>query len=433
MYSLDNTAVKEIDRLTYERHISEQREAQATERRSAIVEKLLEKLPESERTVVTLHYLGEMTTKEIGRFLGVSVNTIHSRLHRARRRLQEEEELLVQEVLGSVQISENLIHNIMRQVADLKPTPPPTTKPVLPWIAFGAAAILIVILLAAGNRHLTRFQKPYSFEAASEPTIEIIDAPIVLDIDSKPDVRNQTGRDASVSEKSITGSQTSQTRLASNTQTDADKFSTSQWIQTNRPYGGIIYGIFLTSNKNLYAAAPTGIYRLAADTTVWTRINTDIPITKFRMPMAEHDGNLYIVSDDKIYVSADNGETWDIFCDRPKGNSIGLIIMDGAQELSSHPSIVMYLAIHNKGVFRSTDAGTQWNLLENGLVNANIHAVTAIGNTVFAGTNKGLYGLNSDTWQRLAAIPSESIYALTAFGNDLYVTTGPNLFLHETT
>ena len=34
--------------------------------------KLLSKLPESERTVVTLYYLGEMTAKEISKFLGVS-------------------------------------------------------------------------------------------------------------------------------------------------------------------------------------------------------------------------------------------------------------------------------------------------------------------------------------------------------------------------
>ena len=48
-------------------------EAEATERRHEIVKKLLEKLPESERTVVTLYYLGEMTMKEISKFLGVSV------------------------------------------------------------------------------------------------------------------------------------------------------------------------------------------------------------------------------------------------------------------------------------------------------------------------------------------------------------------------
>ncbi len=431
MQSLENTSVKEIDRLNYQRYVSEQLETASIERRSTIIEKLLEKLPESERTVVTLHYLGEMSTKEIGRFLGVSVNTIHSRLYRARNRLRSEEELLIRETLGSVQFPSNLMENIMRHVADMTLSPPSTTKPLLPWFALGAAIGLIAILLAAGNRYLIRFQKPYSFEASSELTIEIIDAPIVLDIDSKPDLRSQTGRDIPISENSSTGSQTSETLLPSNTQSDTDQFSTSQWVQTNLPYGGKIYDILVTSDKNLYAAAPTGLYRLAADTTTWTRINTDIPIAKFRMPMAEHANTLYIVSADEIFTSTDNGETWNVFCPRPKGYPAGLIITDGAQTHNSPPSIVMYLAIQNRGVFQSTDAGTQWNLLENGLVNANIHAVTAIGNTVFAGTNDGLYRLNSDTWQQLPGIPSESIYALTGFGNHLYIATGSDIFPTE--
>ena len=431
MQSLENTSVKEIDRLNYQRYVSEQLETAAIERRSTIVEKLLKKLPESERTVVTLHYLGEMSTKEIGRFLGVSVKTIHSRLYRARNRLRGEEEILIREILGSVQFPSNLMENIMRHVADIKLTPPSTTKPLLPWFALGAAVGLIAILLAASNRYLTHFQRPYSFDASSELTIEIIDAPIVLDIDSKPDLRNQAGRDTPISENSSTGSQTSEILLPSNTQSDANQFSTSQWTQTNRPYGGKIYDILVTSDKNLYAAAPTGIYRLDADTTVWTRINTDIPIAKFRMPMAEHANTLYIVSADDIFTSTDNGKTWNGFCPRPKGHPAGLIITDGTQTHNSSPSIVMYLAIQNKGVFQSTDAGTQWNLLENGLVNANIHAVTAIGNIVFAGTNEGVYRLNSDTWQQLPGIPSESIYALTGFGSDLYIATGSDIFPTE--
>ena len=152
------------------------------------LEKLLEKLPESERTVMTLYYLGEMTTKEIGKFLGVSVHTITSRLQRARKRLQQDEELLVQEVLGSVPLSTNLTESIVQKVADIKLTPPTTGKPLLPWAAFGAAVVLMtLILLGLSNRYLNYFQKPYSFEAQSEPTIEIIDAPIVLDIESKPE------------------------------------------------------------------------------------------------------------------------------------------------------------------------------------------------------------------------------------------------------
>ena len=88
MQSLSDTSVKEIDNLTYERYVSEQRELEATERRCEIVERLLKKLPESERTVMTLYYFGEMTIKEIGKFLSMSMNTIRSQLHRARKRLQ---------------------------------------------------------------------------------------------------------------------------------------------------------------------------------------------------------------------------------------------------------------------------------------------------------------------------------------------------------
>ena len=85
MQSLDAMSVKEIEKLSYEKYISEQRETQVHERRYDIVKKLLAELPESERTVVTLYYLGEMTTTEISKFLGVSINTITSRLQRGRK------------------------------------------------------------------------------------------------------------------------------------------------------------------------------------------------------------------------------------------------------------------------------------------------------------------------------------------------------------
>ena len=94
MQPLDASSLKAIDNLTYERYISEQRELGATEHRHEIIDGLLTKLPESEREVMTLYYLGEMTAKEIGDFLSVSVNTIRSRLHRARKRLQEKGEFL---------------------------------------------------------------------------------------------------------------------------------------------------------------------------------------------------------------------------------------------------------------------------------------------------------------------------------------------------
>ena len=145
------------------RYLLEQRETEATEQRFEIVKKLLEKLPEGERTVMTLYYLGEMTTTEISKFLGVSVKAIRLRLHRARKRLEKEEELLVEEALGGVQISSSIKPNIMREVVDMNPTPSSNMKPSLPWVAFGIALVVAtVLILSVSNQYLPHFQKFYS-------------------------------------------------------------------------------------------------------------------------------------------------------------------------------------------------------------------------------------------------------------------------------
>ena len=98
MQSLDDSRMDIVEKISYTRYISEQHEAKSIEDYCEIVDNLLQKLPERERTVVTLYYLDEMTTREIGNFLGVSVNTIQSWLHRARKRLQGEAFIGTQEV-----------------------------------------------------------------------------------------------------------------------------------------------------------------------------------------------------------------------------------------------------------------------------------------------------------------------------------------------
>ena len=423
--SLEDTPVEEIERASYAHHVTEQRETEHTEHRHELVKKLLAKLPESERTVVTLYYLGKMTTKEISKFLGVSVHTITSRLQRARKRLKEQQEVLIQEVLGGVQIPASLGENVMRQITDMSPTPSPASKPFLPWIALGAAAVLIALLLGASEQYLTRFQKPYSFEARSEPTIEIVDAPIILDIATKPAVRNQVGRDTSPGKTSRPGTQASNVTSTSVTSENAAKFSTAQWAQGNGPPAGPIRNIFATPEGTVYAVAQTGIYRLTADATTWVRVNASIPIGKSLMPMAAHNGRLYIVSTDEIFASDNKGETWRTLGPRPKGDVVGFIITDAEEASSSQVPITMYLAFRDKGIFRSTDGGELWHPLNDGVtVSEKISVVTAIEKTVFVGTENGLYRLDSDVWKKLPLDASGAVCSLAVSGNNLYAGIG---------
>ena len=191
--SLEATSSSQLERATYSGYIVEENERTVAESQREAVKKLLAKLPESERTVITLHYLGGMTYEEISEFLGVSVGAIKTRVYRARQRLKKEEPM-IREALGNFQITPNLTENIMQEISRLKPVTPSGSKPLVPWGTIAVSTLAVVFLmLGVGNQYLSRFQKPYSFDAASEMTVELIEAPIMLNLEFKPDVRTQLG------------------------------------------------------------------------------------------------------------------------------------------------------------------------------------------------------------------------------------------------
>ena len=192
--SLEITDEETLEKTAYADYVCEQREAAAVEHQRQIVQRLMAKLPESERTVMVLYYLGEMNCEEISKFLGVSPNTVKSRLRRARKRLKGEEHI-IRETLGSIPLRPNLTENIMRNIDRVKQTSPSGGKPLFSFAALGASVIFVILLMGASHQITNNFQQPYSLDAESEPTIEIVDAPIVLNSQSKPDLQNRVGNE----------------------------------------------------------------------------------------------------------------------------------------------------------------------------------------------------------------------------------------------
>ena len=190
--SLENTSSAALERTTYSGYLIAENERVAMETKREVVKKLLAKLQESERTVITLYYLGEMNYEEISRFLGVSVGTVKTRIYRARQRLKKEEPM-IREALENFQITPSLTENIMREISRLKPITPSGSKPLVPWAIGVSALVVVLLMLGVGTQYLSRFQKAYSFDAASEMTVELIEAPVVLNLNAKPDIRTQLG------------------------------------------------------------------------------------------------------------------------------------------------------------------------------------------------------------------------------------------------
>ena len=298
--SLDTMPEAELEKIFYTQYLDKQREVTADEKRHEVVKHLLNKLPENEYTVITLHYLGEMRCEDISEFLDVPVNTIKSRLHRARKRLKEEE-LMVRETLGGFELPENLTENIM------------------------------------------------------------------------------------------------------------------QWIQMNEPGVAASVGTLAkTSDGTLYAVMGyESIYKLPANENEWQPVNSDFfpEKTKGSIPIAEHNGTVYIIPSHEMFASTDGGETWNSVGPCPEGHVRELLITEDA----------FYIAL-NHGIFRSEDAGKSWIDMNEGFdkrvtKNSGIRTLRVSQDTLFAGTSLGVYRHNSETWEHLP-LPVDNIVIV----NSLEVT-----------
>ena len=309
--SLDTMPEAELEKIFYTQYLDKQSEANADEKRNEVVKHLLNKLPENEYTVITLHYLGEMRCEDISEFLDVPVNTIKSRLHRARKRLKEEE-LMVRETLGGFELPENLTENIM------------------------------------------------------------------------------------------------------------------QWIQMNEPGVAAAVGTLAkTSDGTLYAVMGyENIYKLPADENEWQLVNSDFlrQKTKGDIPIAEHNGTLYIIPSHEMFASTDEGKTWNSIGPCPKGHVRELLITEDA----------FYLTL-NEGIFRSDD-GRSWKKMNDGLEStlqkkAGISSLSVCQNTLFVGTSMGVYRYNEKIWEHLQ-LPVDTtvrVCSLVVCDNKIYVAVAVNI------
>ena len=419
--SLDAMSTAELEEICYAQYEANRGEAAVIEHQREFIKRLLQKLPESERTVVTLYYLAEMKSEEISMFLGVSSNTIRSRLRRARERL-EKEEFMIQEVLGNFQISTNLTENIIREIAKIKPVSPSVSKPWIPWGLSFSATFLVILMMGFGTRALSRFQQPYSLDATSEMTVELVDAPVVLELERKSDALTRFGRADTSNRNSGSGFQAEPLLIAAAQADETDlPAAKPQWIQTKGPGSVSRAGLFLASDQTLYAIAKTGLYRLTEEADAWVLVGSSGPNREFNSVMAEYGDTLYLLTPNELLASIDDGKTWNSLGARPEGRVIALVITDMA----------MYLVLQTE-VFRFEDVGNQWepigkvlqahNVPEGGNPNFRIWDALAIDNALFVGTDRGLFRFTDD-WKKLPVPTLHGIKSLAVAEDRLYVGT----------
>ncbi len=428
--SLETVDTKEVDQVSYANYIEEQTEEDANESRRELIGNLLKKLPESERTVMSLHYLGEMSCESIGEFLGVSQNTIKSRLSRARNRLKKEESML-KENLSSFQLPTQFTEKIMENIMNSKPITPSVTKPLIPLAISAATAIIAVLLIGVGAQHILSFQKPFNLDALSDQTVEITEAQLIFHTDTIPKLPLQTGRTEIPSQ--INGiSQNSDSSLSTEAVSDTDEISdvTGKWLQAASMEGGPVPTLFATTDGDLFAGTLTGLYRLSDDGDKWEliRIRNAPPFNEEDAEigwgvMAERNDTLYIATDTEIISSSDRGKTWLTVGTHPGGLPTGFVKTKDAYYIGFSDRI--YYS-DDKGVDKTT--WKLWSIEDTGKkTNIKIHAIESIKDTVFVGTDKGLYRMVDESFVPLPIgdgtidDKEQQVLDIAVSGGDLFV------------
>ncbi len=396
--SLDDTSSSEVDKETYSHYVIQERERTSAEARREVVKKLLAKLQEGDRTVITLYYLGGMTYEEISRFLGVSVSAIKNRLYRARQFLKKEENM-IREALENYQITPTLTKNIMQEISRINPTTPSGSKPFVPWIAAATGAVLIMLMLGIGSQFLSHFQKPYSLDSQTEMSVELINAPIVQNFEIKPDVQNRIGSIREPEGNENTGQKPDGVSALSAQENGENTPETEQqWIKSEPLEGSRVNSMFSTADGELYVMGGPNpsIFKLSEDGSSWQHLFDIINLnTGFggNSPFARWKNTLYFVPSHELFTSTDDGKTWKLrHAWEQDWYAEGMLLTESA----------FYIAFES-GIVRSKDEGKTWEDLNTGLsLNRpldSIRSIVEIQDTIFVGTDNGLYRLEADAWK----------------------------------
>lgn len=198
------------------------------------------------------------------------------------------------------------------------------------------------------------------------------------------------------------------------------------WVNTNFPHSFIVT-IVIDQNKRIYCGNPggSGVYVSSNNGLNWIQKNTGLPVpAQISGLCLTASGELYagIFSGNNaaIYRSTDNAESW----------SATNLTNANPDNIVSYGSAV-FAAAYTLGIFRTTNSGQNWQLINNGLTNRKVNRLFAGSGGVYAATDSGIFRStnNGDNWVKIGFSYQRitEVY-VTSSGIILAAVTGEGIF-----
>ena len=126
---------------------------------------------------------------------------------------------MIRDAIRILPISPEHTENIMHKISQIKPSPTPTSKPLIPRGIGSSGLILIILMLAVGSQYIARFNKAYSLDTQYETPVEVVKSRVIKKSDIKLDERTEL---AGLSDKGVKNKD--------------DSFGANQTIDDNSDY-----------------------------------------------------------------------------------------------------------------------------------------------------------------------------------------------------
>lgn len=156
-----------------------------------------------------------------------------------------------------------------------------------------------------------------------------------------------------------------------------------RWAPSNTGFTGVPLS-FTNNDTSLFVATLTdGIFRSMDDGATWSALNGTNSLSPNKLLYA--NGVLYVGSGvTGVYKSTDNGNSF-------VTSSAGLPSQSEIATMANVGTTVFVGVYNGSGAYRSTDAGANWQEVNNGLGTALIHTIAVKGTTLFATNEDGVY------------------------------------------
>ena len=187
----------------------------------------------------------------------------------------------------------------------------------------------------------------------------------------------------------------------------------SQWVNVSGLGGGGTKALAV-NGTNLFVGTEQGVYLSTDNGLTWTEVNNGLPAT-YIWYLKVSGNNLYACTGGVgLFRTTDSGASW---------SNLGLI-SEVIYTCAVNGSAI-FAGTHDHGIYRSTDDGVNWNQVNNGLNTIDVRALFVNGNSIFAGTFPGMYRSNDngENWVELTnglPNPMVNVLAFTMIGSTLF-------------